>query len=152
MADRLAGQQCRLPGGGLDWPLPGAELALAIERLQARGLAAVFQQGAQSSALLPRLLNGIACKKIIAGPAVCIHPDDWSVCITEIADLYLAQDPISACQALLERGLFEPGISMQLIWLRSDLRLHDNTAPLRRHPAWPHRGRVPAEPGTSASP
>ncbi|MCO7577858.1 MULTISPECIES: MerR family transcriptional regulator [Pseudomonas] len=88
-----------------DWPLPGAELALAIERLQARGLL-LYSSKALNPALLPRLLNGIACKKIIAGPAVCIHPYDWSVCITEIADLYLAQDPISACQALLERGLF----------------------------------------------
>lgn len=88
-----------------DWPLPGAELALAIERLQARGLL-LYSSKALNPALLPRLLNGIACKKIIAGPAVCIHPADWSVCITEIADLYLAQDPISACQALLERGLF----------------------------------------------
>lgn len=88
-----------------DWPLPGAELALAIERLQARGLL-LYSSKALNPALLPRLLNGIACKKIIAGPAVCIPPDDWSVCITEIADLYLAQDPISACQALLERGLF----------------------------------------------
>ncbi|MFJ7140499.1 MerR family transcriptional regulator [Pseudomonas protegens] len=88
-----------------DWPLPGAELALAIERLQARGLL-LYSSKALNPALLPRLLNGIACKKIIAGPTVCIHPADWSVCITEIADLYLAQDPISACQALLERGLF----------------------------------------------
>ncbi|MEN5091940.1 MerR family transcriptional regulator [Pseudomonas protegens] len=88
-----------------DWPLPGAELSLAIERLQARGLL-LYSSKALNPALLPRLLNGIACKKIIAGPAVCIHPADWSVCITEIADLYLAQDPISACQALLERGLF----------------------------------------------
>ncbi|WOE78592.1 MerR family transcriptional regulator [Pseudomonas protegens] len=88
-----------------DWPLPGAELALAIERLQARGLL-LYSSKALNPALLPRLLNGIACKKIIAGPAVCIHPDGWSVCITEIADLYLAHDPISACQALLERGLF----------------------------------------------
>lgn len=87
-----------------DWPLPGAELALALERLQARGLL-LYSSKALNPALMPKLLNGIACKKIIAGPAVCIHPDDWSVCTTEIADLSLAQDPLSACQALLERGL-----------------------------------------------
>ncbi len=88
-----------------DWPLPGAELALAVERLQARGLL-LYSSKALNPAQLPRLLNGIACKKFIAGPAVCIHPAEWSVCLSEIADLHLAQDPITACQALLERGLF----------------------------------------------
>lgn len=88
-----------------DWPLPGAELALAVERLQARGLL-LYSSKALNPAQLPRLLNGIACKKFIAGPAVCIHPAEWSVCLSEIADLHLAQDPISACQALFERGLF----------------------------------------------
>ncbi|MCU7650901.1 MerR family transcriptional regulator [Pseudomonas piscis] len=88
-----------------DWPLPGSELALATERLQARGLL-LYSSKALNPAQLPRLLGGIACKKFIAGPTVCIHPAEWSVCITEIADLYLAQDPIAAYQALLERGLF----------------------------------------------
>lgn len=88
-----------------DWPLPGAELALAVERLQARGLL-LYSSKALNPAQLPRLLNGIGCKKFIAGPAVCIHPAEWSVCLSEIADLHLAQDPITACQALLERGLF----------------------------------------------
>ncbi|MBC2658017.1 MerR family transcriptional regulator [Pseudomonas sp. MSSRFD41] len=88
-----------------DWPLPGGELALATERLQARGLL-LYSSKALNPAQLPRLLGGIACQKFIAGPTVCIHPAEWSVCITEIADLYLAQDPIAAYQALLERGLF----------------------------------------------
>ncbi|MCD9568109.1 MerR family transcriptional regulator [Pseudomonas protegens] len=88
-----------------DWPLPGAELALAVERLQARGLL-LYSSKALNPAQLPRLLNGIDCKKFIAGPAVCIHPAEWSVCLSEIADLHLAQDPITACQALLARGLF----------------------------------------------
>jgi hypothetical protein len=88
-----------------DWPLPGGELALATERLQARGLL-LYSGKALNPAQLPRLLSGVACKKFIVGPAVCIHPAQWSVCTTEIADLYLAQDPIAACQLLLERGLF----------------------------------------------
>ncbi|POA59318.1 MULTISPECIES: MerR family transcriptional regulator [Pseudomonas] len=88
-----------------DWPLHGGELALATERLQARGLL-LYSSKALNPVQLPRLLGGIACKKFIAGPAVCIHPAEWSACITEIADLYLAQDPIAAYQALLERGLF----------------------------------------------
>ncbi|UCZ83496.1 MerR family transcriptional regulator [Pseudomonas sp. L5B5] len=88
-----------------DWPLPGGELALATERLQARGLL-LYSSKALNPAQLARLLSGIACKKFIAGPAVCIHPTEWSVCLTEIADLHLAQDPLAACQALLEQGLF----------------------------------------------
>jgi DNA-binding transcriptional MerR regulator len=88
-----------------DWPLPGGELALATERLQARGRL-LYSGKALNPAQLPRLLSGVACKKFIVGPAVCIHPAQWSVCTTEIADLYLAQDPIAACQLLLERGLF----------------------------------------------
>ncbi|WP_047285327.1 MULTISPECIES: MerR family transcriptional regulator [Pseudomonas] len=88
-----------------DWPLPGGELALATERLQARGLL-LYSSKALNPAQLPRLLSGVACEKFIVGPAVCIHPAEWSVCTTEIADLYLAQDPIAACQLLLERGLF----------------------------------------------
>ncbi|NBF12756.1 MerR family transcriptional regulator [Pseudomonas sp. Fl4BN1] len=88
-----------------DWPLPGAELALAVERLQARGLL-LYSSKTLNPTHLPKLLNGITCKKFIAGPAVCIHPAEWSVCITRVADLNLAQDPIAAYQALLQRGLF----------------------------------------------
>ncbi|KAF0861739.1 MerR family transcriptional regulator [Pseudomonas sp. LD120] len=87
-----------------DWPLPGAELALAIERLQARGLL-LYSSKALNPEHLPKLLSGIDCKKFIAGPAVCIHPAQWSVCITRIADLYLAQDPLAAHQALFQRGI-----------------------------------------------
>jgi hypothetical protein len=38
---------------------------------------------------------------------------------------------------------------LQLIWLRSDLRVNDNTA-LGRRCGWPLRGGVSAEPGAMA--
>lgn len=56
-----------------DWPLPGAELALAVERLQARGLL-LYSSKALNPAQLPRLLNGIACKKFIADPRCASTP------------------------------------------------------------------------------
>jgi hypothetical protein len=42
---------------------------------------------------------------MIAGPTVCIHHTELSVSTAEIADLYLAEDPLSAHQALVQRGL-----------------------------------------------
>ncbi|MGC5703508.1 MerR family transcriptional regulator [Pseudomonas sp. NFXW11] len=88
-----------------DWPLPGAELALAVERLQARGLL-LYSSKALNPAQLPRLLSGIAGKKFIVGPAVCIHPAQWSVHTHDIAELYLAEGPVDAYQALLQQALF----------------------------------------------
>ena len=40
--------------------------------------------------------------------------------------------------------------TMQLIWLRSDLRLHDNTALAAAAARGPTRGGVPVEPGAMA--
>jgi hypothetical protein len=56
-------------------------------------------------AQLPKLLNGISCPKMIAGPTVCIHLAELSVKTSEIADLFLAEDPLSAQQDLVQRGL-----------------------------------------------
>lgn len=87
-----------------DWPLPPGELALTVEHLQARGVL-LYSSKAMNLAQLPKLLNGINCTTMIAGPTVCIHHAELSVKTTEIADLYLAEDPLSAHQALLQRGL-----------------------------------------------
>jgi hypothetical protein len=54
---------------------------------------------------LTKLLNGVSCPKMIAGPTVCIHHTEWSAKTCEIADLYLAKDPVSAHQDLIQRGL-----------------------------------------------
>lgn len=87
-----------------DWPLPAGELALAVEHLQARGVL-LYSSKAMQLAQLPKLLAGVTCPKIIVGPTVCIHQAELSARTLETADLYLAEDPLSAHQALVQRGL-----------------------------------------------
>lgn len=87
-----------------DWPLPAGELALAVDHLQARGVL-LYSSNTINLSHLPKLLSGISCPKIIAGPTVCIHHAELSVKTTEIADLSLAEDPLSAHQGLVQRGL-----------------------------------------------
>lgn len=87
-----------------DWPLPAGELALAVELLQPRGVL-LYSSKAMNLLQLTKLLNGASCPKMIVGPTVCIHNAELSVRTSEIADLYLAEDPISALQVLSQRGL-----------------------------------------------
>lgn len=87
-----------------DWPLPAGELALTVDHLQARGVL-LYSSKAMNPGQLPKLLSGIDCPKMIAGPTVCIHHAELSARTTEIADLHLAEDPLSAHRALLQRGL-----------------------------------------------
>jgi DNA-binding transcriptional MerR regulator len=87
-----------------DGPLPVGELALAVEMLQPRGVL-LYSSKALNLAQLPKLLKGISCPKMIAGPTVCIHQAELSASTTEIADLYLAENPLSAHQTLVWRGL-----------------------------------------------
>jgi hypothetical protein len=87
-----------------DGPLPVGELALAVELLQPRGVL-LYSSKAMNLAQLPKLFKGVSCPKMIAGPTVCIHHAELSASTTEIADLYLAEDPLSAHQVLVQRGL-----------------------------------------------
>ncbi|WP_339454114.1 MerR family transcriptional regulator [Pseudomonas sp. EA_5y_Pfl2_R50] len=87
-----------------DWPLPTGELALAVEHLQARGVL-LYSSRAMQPGQLPKLLTGITCPTLIVGSTVCIHHAELSASTTEIADLYLAEDLLSAHQALVQRGL-----------------------------------------------
>lgn len=87
-----------------DWPLPAGELALAVDLLQARGVL-LYSSKAIKLSMLPKLLNSVSCPKIIVGPTVCIHHTELSVKTTEISDLYLADSPLAAHQALVQRGL-----------------------------------------------
>jgi len=87
-----------------DWPLPAGELALAVDHLQARGVL-LYSSKAMNLAQLPKLLNGVSCPKMIVGPTVCIHQAELSVLTQEIPELLLAEDPLSAHQALIQRGL-----------------------------------------------
>jgi DNA-binding transcriptional MerR regulator len=87
-----------------DWPLPAGELALAVDRLQPRGVL-LYSSKAINLLQLPKLLNGVSCPKMIVGPTVCIHHTELSAKTSEIADLYLAENPLSAQQVLVQRGL-----------------------------------------------
>jgi DNA-binding transcriptional MerR regulator len=87
-----------------DWPLPAGELALAVDHLQARGVL-LYSSKALNLAQLPKLLHGISCPKMIAGPTVCIHHAELSARTTAITDVFLAEDPLSAHQDLVQRGL-----------------------------------------------
>ncbi|MGL6241471.1 MerR family transcriptional regulator [Pseudomonas sp.] len=88
----------------LDWPLPAGELALAVDHLQARGVL-LYSSKAMNISQLAKLLNGVSCPKMIAGPTVCIHHAELSVKTTEIADFFLAEDPLTAHRELVKRGL-----------------------------------------------
>ncbi|MGC6372595.1 MerR family transcriptional regulator [Pseudomonas sp. K2I15] len=87
-----------------DWPLPTGELALAVEHLQPRAVLLYSSKSLQVSAL-GKLLSGIDCPKLITGPTVCIHQAELSVLTQDIPELLLAEDPLSAHQALIQRGL-----------------------------------------------
>ncbi|MCF4996959.1 MerR family transcriptional regulator [Pseudomonas syringae] len=87
-----------------DWPLPSGELSLAVDHLQARGVL-LYSSKAMNVVQLPKLLNGVNCPKMIVGSTVSIHHAELSVRTAEIADLFLAEDPLAAHQGLIERGL-----------------------------------------------
>ena len=87
-----------------DWPLPAGELTLAVEHLQARGVL-LYSSKAMNLSKLSKLLNGVSCPKMIAGPTVCIHHAELSARTTAIADLTWADNPLSAHLELVQRGL-----------------------------------------------
>jgi DNA-binding transcriptional MerR regulator len=87
-----------------DWPLPAGELALAVEHLQPRAVVLYSSKTLHTSAL-EKLLSGFSCPKLITGPAVCIHQAELSVLTQDIPELLLAEDPLSAHQVLIQRGL-----------------------------------------------
>src|SRR3990167_7004180 len=87
-----------------DWPLPPGELALAVDHLQARGVL-LYSSKAMNLSQLTKLLNGVSCPKMIAGPTVCIHHAELSAKTSESVDLFLAEDPLSAHQELVKRWL-----------------------------------------------
>ena len=88
-----------------DAPVPGGELVLAVEHLKPRAVV-LYSSKTLNTHQLPRLLQGIDCPILIAGPTVCIHFDQLSVSTTEIAGLYLAHNPVEAHQRLSQLGLY----------------------------------------------
>ncbi len=87
-----------------DWPLPGGELALAAERLNARAVL-LYSRKPLNLPQLPRLLAGINAPTLIVGPTVCIHRADWAVHQQETEHLHLLDTPLAAHQRLQQLGV-----------------------------------------------
>lgn len=87
-----------------DWPLPVGELALAVEHLQPRAVLLYSSKALQVSAL-SKLLGGIHCPTVIAGPTVCIHHAELGVLTQDIPELFVAEDLLAAHQLLIQRGI-----------------------------------------------
>lgn len=88
-----------------DAALPGGELAMAVERLKSPAVV-LYSSQTLNPQQLPKLLKGVDCPILIAGPTVCIHSAELAVSTTEIAGLSLARDPLEAHQRLSQLGLF----------------------------------------------
>ena len=88
-----------------DAPLPGGELALAVDRLKSPAVV-LYSSQTLNPQQLPKLLKGVDCPILIAGPTVCIHSAELAVSTNEIAGLSLARDPLEAHQRLSQLGLF----------------------------------------------
>ena len=87
-----------------DWPLPAGELALAVEHLQPRAVLLYSSKAIQVPAL-SKLLGGVRCPTLIAGPTVCIHQAELAVLTRDTPELFVAEDPLSAHQILIQRGI-----------------------------------------------
>src|SRR5476651_2619502 len=87
-----------------DWPLPVGELAMAVEYLKSRAVL-LYSSKAMNLATLTKLLGGVDCPTLIAGPTVCIHQAELAVLTRETPELFVAEDPLSAHLILIQRGL-----------------------------------------------
>ncbi|KRA27717.1 MerR family transcriptional regulator [Pseudomonas sp. Root569] len=87
-----------------DWPLLAGELALAVEHLQPRAVLLYSSKALHLSALT-KLLGGVSCPILIAGSTVCIHHAELAALTLEIPELSVAEDPLSAHQLLIQRGI-----------------------------------------------
>ncbi len=83
----------------IEWPVPIAQLPLALERIAPRGLLLYASQSLDSGYLkrqLPRLTDPDAMPLLLVGPAASIHQSE----LRDIAGLTLAVDPLAALEAL----------------------------------------------------
>ncbi len=87
-----------------DWPVPAAELPLALERIRPRALL-LYASQSLTGAQLPRLLTGHQRPCLLIGPAVLIHHDELEQLCGEHAELSLAEDPLAALRALADLKL-----------------------------------------------
>ncbi len=87
-----------------DWPLPTAELALAVEAIAPRGLLLYSSQALDSQQVrreLPRLNSACGVPLLLAGPAAQIHAED----LHDQFGLHLVNDPLAAQHSLQLLGL-----------------------------------------------
>jgi DNA-binding transcriptional MerR regulator len=87
-----------------DWPLPPAELALAVEHIQPRAVL-LYSSQTLNTTHLQRLLAGYDCPCLIIGQAVQIHRQELSDLAAQNPDLSLAADPLAALQTLADLNL-----------------------------------------------
>ena len=86
-----------------DGPIPAGELAIAVERLKARGVL-LYSSHALNLSQLPRLLSGIDCPIVIAGTPASIHHARLSTSVA-MMNVTWAEDPLAAYRELSRRAL-----------------------------------------------
>ncbi|TWC28500.1 MerR family transcriptional regulator [Pseudomonas sp. SJZ079] len=89
-----------------DWPIPPAELALAIEQIRPRALL-LYSNQALNTAQLPRWLTGHHCPCLIIGATVCIRRTELHVLTTQNNAVHMAEGPLEALATLTRLGLLD---------------------------------------------
>ena len=89
-----------------DWPVPPAELAMALEHIQPKALL-LYSSQALHSAHWPRLQAGYACPCLIIGPTVHIHHRELQALARQNSALGLAPDPLATLQILSDLNLLD---------------------------------------------
>jgi DNA-binding transcriptional MerR regulator len=87
-----------------DWPLPPAELALAVEHIQPRAVL-LYSSQALNSTHLQRLLSGYDCPCLLVGQVVQIHAEELVAITAKNIELSLAVDPLAALHSLTDLNL-----------------------------------------------
>ncbi len=90
----------------VEWSVPLADLPLALERIQPRGVLLYASQSLDSGYLkrqLPRIADPQAMPLLLAGPAASIHQAE----LRDVQGLTLAIDPLAALEALQQSPLLD---------------------------------------------
>ncbi|WP_409276754.1 MerR family transcriptional regulator [Pseudomonas defluvii] len=82
-----------------DWPLPPAELALTLERMQPQALLLCLNK-AVDMRQLERSLSAIQIPTLLNGSAISIHQDDLLALVVKNPRLCLLDTPLEVVQAL----------------------------------------------------
>lgn len=84
----------------LEWPIPAADLALAVNHIKPE---TVLLYGSQRLNIeqLDSIITGVECPLLLAGQAVTIHQDD----LTNVTQLTCATDLLEAYHCLLDLNI-----------------------------------------------